>query len=117
MVKKLFAAAVFAILWCGTAFADDIGTQLKGDEITRELIGHKFRAVSPKRGMEWRGIYNADGTVRYGGRVGAWRLNGDLLCGHATGQPEICVTVYKLGDGKFQFMHTDGSKGVLVTLA
>jgi len=116
MVKALFAAAVAGILCCGMAFADDMGAQLSGDEIIKELIGHRFKAVSPKAGIEWRGIYNADGTVTYGGRVGTWSLDGDLFCGHATGEPEVCVTVYKLGDGKFQFMHPDGSKGVLFTL-
>jgi len=115
-VKALFAAAVASILSCGMAFADDMVEQLNGDEITKELIGHRFKAVSPRGGIEWRGIYNADGTVTYGGRVGTWSLNGDLFCGHATGEPQICVTVYKLGDGKFQFMHPDGSKGVLFTL-
>jgi len=116
MVKPLFAATVASILCCGPAFAADMVAQLDGDEITKELIGHKFKAVIPKRGVEWHGIYNTDGTVRYGGRAGAWRLNGDLLCGHAISEPEICVMVYKLGDGKLQFRQTDGSKGVLVTL-
>src|SRR5215510_2958384 len=114
MLKTLLVASVAGLACCGAALADDTGTQLKGDAIAQELVGHKYKVVTPK-GLEWVGIYNADGSAMYGGRAGAWRVDGDLLCVHATEKPEVCSEVYKTGEGKFQLMQPGGSKDATLT--
>jgi hypothetical protein len=114
MLKTSLSACVVGLACCGPALADDMGTQLKGDDIAKELVGHKYKVVTPK-GLEWVGIYNADGTAMYGGRAGAWRVNGDLLCVHATAKPEVCSEVHKTGDGKYQLTQPGGSKDATLT--
>jgi hypothetical protein len=114
MIKISLAVSAAVLACCVSARAGDTGTQLSGDEITKELSGHKYKVVTPK-GLEWVGIYNADGTAMYGGRAGAWRVDGDLLCVHATAKPEICAAVYKTGDGKYQLMQPGGSKDATLT--
>jgi len=114
MIKALLAASAVGLACCAAALADDTGTQLKGDQIAQELVGHKYKVVTPK-GLEWVGIYNADGSAMYGGRAGAWRVDGDLLCVHATAKPEICTAVYKTGDGTYQLMQPNGGKDATLT--
>ena len=114
MFRTLLSAAVISLACSVAALADDTGTQLKGDAIAQELVGHKYKVVTPK-GLEWVGIYNADGTAMYGGRAGAWRVDGDLLCVHATAKPESCAAIYKTGDGKYQLMRPDGTKDATLT--
>ena len=114
MLKTFLVASIAGLACSVTVLADDTSTQLKGDEIAKELVGHKYKVVTPQ-GLEWVGIYNADGTATYGGRVGAWRVNGDLLCVHATAKPEVCAKVYKAGAGKYQLMQPGGNKDATLT--
>ena len=114
MFKTLLVASIAGLACSVAALADDTGTQLKGDAIAQELVGHKYKVVTPK-GLEWVGIYNADGSAMYGGRAGAWRVDGDLLCVHATAKPESCAAVYKTGNGKYQLMLPDGTKDASLT--
>jgi hypothetical protein len=107
----IMAAALVSI----AAWADDIGPQLKGDEIIKALVGPKLTGVSPK-GQTWIAQYKADGTAQWGdGSAGKWRLKGDQFCDQPAGGQDICVSVFKAGDKKYQFMPSGATKGSVVT--
>jgi hypothetical protein len=105
------AAALVGI----AARADDIGPQLKGDEIIKALVGPKLTGVSPK-GQTWVAQYKADGTAQWGdGSSGKWRLKGDQFCDQPAGGQDVCVSVFKAGEKKYQFVPSGATNGSLVT--
>ena len=107
----LMAAGLVGI----AAWADDIGPQLKGHEIISALVGPKLTGVSPK-GQTWTAQYKADGTAQWGdGTSGKWRLKGDQFCDQPAGGQDVCVAVFKAGDGKYQFVPSGATKGSVVT--
>lgn len=119
MTKGIVHLATVGIMAAGlvgvAAWADDIGPQLKGAEITNALVGPKLSGVSPK-GLTWTAHYEADGTAQWGdGSSGKWRLNGDQFCDQPAGGEEVCVSVFKVGDKKYQFVRSGGKKGSEVT--
>ena len=113
-VRGIGIAAAISV--SSLAMADDMGPQLKGDQIVKALVGVHLHGITPK-GKLWGGVYKSDGTVTYdGGGTGTWRVDGDQFCDHASGDKEYCLTVYKLGDKKYQWMRSGGAKGSLVTV-
>jgi hypothetical protein len=119
MTKSIARLATAAIVAAGlvsvAAWADDIGPQLKGDEIIRALVGPKLTGVSPK-GSIWVAHYKADGTAQWGdGSSGKWRLKGDQFSDQPAGGEDVCVSVFKAGDKKYQFVRVFGS-GELIAL-
>jgi hypothetical protein len=112
----LTTAGIIAAVFVGIAArADDIGPQLKGDEIIKALVGPKLTGISPK-GQTWSAQYRADGTAQWGdGSDGTWRLKGDQFCDRPAGGQDVCVSVFKAGDGKFQFVPGGATKGSVVT--
>jgi hypothetical protein len=116
--KKLSAATMVSIaaLVGGVAIADGTGQQLKGREIKAAFVGTKVHGVSPD-GTTWNAIYKADGTAMYNGdKAGDWKIKGDQFCNHVSGYNEACLTVFKLGDHKYQFIRAGGKKGSTVTV-
>lgn len=112
-ISSLVAAAVsfFPLM----ALADDAGSQLKGSQVVRALVGPKLHGVTPK-GVEWGVVYKSDGTAVYDdGSKGTWSADGDKFCDHENGGQEICFTVYKLGDKKYQWIRANGNKGSVIT--
>jgi len=95
--------------------ADDMGQQLKGDEIIKALTNHQIHAVAPN-GTTWSGLYKSDWTATWNsGKSGTWRVDGDKFCDFPAGDREYCRTVYKLENNKYQLYRPDGSKGAVLT--
>jgi hypothetical protein len=112
----LTAAGIVAAALVGiAAWADDMGPQLKGDEIITALVGPKLTGVSPK-GQAWTARYKADGTAQWGdGSAGTWRLKGDQFCDQPAGGQDVCVSVFKAGDRQYRFVPSGATKGSVVT--
>ena len=120
MTKSMALLTTAGIMAAGlvgiaAAWADDIGPQLKGAEIIKALVGPTLTGVSPK-GQAWTAQYKADGSAQWGdGSAGKWRLNGDQFCDQPAGGQDVCVSVFKAGDRKYQFVPSGATKGSVVT--
>ena len=119
MTKSMALLTIAGIMAAGSvsiaAWSDDIGSQLKGDEIIKALVGPKLTGVSPK-GQAWIAQYKADGTAQWGdGSSGKWRLKGDQFCDQPAGGQDVCVSVFKAGDKKYQFVPSAATTGSVVT--
>lgn len=112
----LTTAGIIAAVFVGMAArADDLGPPLNGDEIIKALVGPKLTGISPQ-GQTWSARYKADGTAQWGdGSAGTWRLKGDQFCDQPAGGQDVCVSVYKAGDGKYRFVPSGATKGSVVT--
>ena len=112
MTKSMALLTTAGIMAAGlvgiAAWADDIGPQLKGDEIIKALVGPTLTGVTAQ--------YKADGSAQWGdGSAGKWRLNGDQFCDQPAGGQDVCVSVFKAGDRKYQFVPSGATKGSVVT--
>ena len=119
MTKSMALLTTAGIMAAGlvsiAAWADDIGPQLKGDEIIKALVGPKLTGASPK-GQTWTAQYKPDGTAQWGdGSSGKWRLKGNQFCDQPAGGQDVCVSVFKAGDKKYQFVPNGATKGSVVT--
>ena len=118
MVNGMRTVSVFVVLLAASlaskpAWADNIGPPLSAAEINQMIIGNIVTGVMPD-GATHRGIYNQDGSFSYGdGTTGTWRIDGDKFCATAAGSNEVCGTLHKLSDKKFEFIRPDGSKGII----
>jgi hypothetical protein len=98
------------------AWADDVGPPLSATEIEQMIIGSIVWRVMPN-GRTYGGVYNQDGTYVYGdGSTGTWRIEGNYFCAEPHGSAEVCGTLHKLGEKKFEFMRADGSKSFVINV-
>lgn len=117
MSKRLTLSGLAAgILLCGNAYAADPGPAMSGADMMQEIIGKKEWFVSPN-GEQRAGIYNQDGSYVFrNGGGGTWRIDGNTFCYKPEGLAETCGTLHKLDEKSYQFITSDGSKGVLIKL-
>jgi hypothetical protein len=95
--------------------AEDVGPQLKGDEIVKAISDRQINAVNPK-GNKWSAVFKSDGSVEYSnGTSGTWRVDGEKFCDHPKGDKEYCSSIFSLGENQYQLMRPDGSKGSILT--
>jgi hypothetical protein len=96
--------------------AEDVGPQLKGDEIVKAVSDRQINAVNPK-GNKWGAVFKSDGSVEYSdGTSGTWRVDGEKFCDYPKGDKEYCSTIFSLGDNRYQLMRPDGRKGSVLTV-
>jgi hypothetical protein len=116
MMVWALALLGFILLASQLAWADDVGPPLSATEIKQMIIGNIVWRVMPN-GRTYGGIYNQDGTFVYGdGSTGTWRIDGNNFCAEPHGSAEVCGTLHKLGEKKFEFMRADGSKSFVINV-
>ncbi len=109
-------AALLALSACAAfepAFKKPGAVQLNGAEVSALLKGHTIGLINAA-GRSYTNSFANDGSIVISGGKGSergrWRIVGDRYCLTLDLDPrDQCMDIYRIPDGSYQMVNTDGA--------